>query len=134
MAPLTKESIHGTEKFLHEFPAAKIIVVIDTYCLDNRPFAYKGDSPETYVGCGLLEVTLTQSKSALLTPAQILHDCVPPVGFQYLSNANDTPVRIHKHKSLIINLSCGPSISEPISGHSLFQGYTLLSINQCLVF
>ena len=133
MVPLTKESIHGTEKFLREFPAAKIVVIIDTHCLDNGSFAYKGDSPGTYQGCGLLEVSLTHKVNLPPpTPVQILQDCVPPVVFQYLSNANNTPV--HKHKSLIINLSCGPSISEPISRHSLLQGYASLSINQCLVF
>lgn len=41
---------------------------------------------------------------------QILRDCCPPGIFAYLSNAKDSPS--HQHKSIIINLACGDSVSK----------------------
>jgi hypothetical protein len=52
---------------------------------------------------------------------QILRDCIPGDVYRYVSNnAKKTPE--HSHKSIILNLACGPSISNPISRHTLLEG------------
>lgn len=43
--------------FLNAHPTARIIVVVDTHCLeDSGAFIWKGDTPDTYEGRSLLEV------------------------------------------------------------------------------
>ena len=37
---------------------AKIIVVVDTHCLENGSFVWTGDRPTAYEGCSLLEVCI----------------------------------------------------------------------------
>jgi len=44
------------EGFLKAHRTAKIVIVIDTHCIENGFFIYKGDSPENYAACSLLEV------------------------------------------------------------------------------
>jgi hypothetical protein len=44
--------------FLEHYKSAKIIVIIDTHCLDGGFFVYKGTSPATYEGCSLEEVII----------------------------------------------------------------------------
>lgn len=42
--------------FLKNHPAAKIVVVIDTHCLDTGRFAWDGDGPGSYQSCTMHEV------------------------------------------------------------------------------
>jgi len=42
--------------FLKARPTAKIVIVIDTHCLENGFFTYVGDDPVSLRGCSLLEV------------------------------------------------------------------------------
>jgi len=42
--------------FLKARPMARIIIVVDTHCLENGFFMYVGDSPVSLMGCALLEV------------------------------------------------------------------------------
>ena len=42
--------------FLEARPMARIVVVIDTHCLDNGFFVYVGTDPVSLRGCSLLEV------------------------------------------------------------------------------
>jgi hypothetical protein len=44
------------EEFLTKHRTAKIVVVIDTHCMDNGYFVYTGESPEQYQACSLKEV------------------------------------------------------------------------------
>ena len=56
------EKSHDTsfaEGFLKAHPMAKIIVIIDTHCLDNGTFVWKGATPTEYTSCTLLEVRLS---------------------------------------------------------------------------
>ena len=46
------------EEFLKAHRTAKIVVVIDTHCLDNRYFVYTGDSADEYKACSLKEVSI----------------------------------------------------------------------------
>lgn len=49
-------------KFLDRHSTAKIVVAIDTHCLEeNGYFIYKGKNPQTYVACQLLEVSRLNS-------------------------------------------------------------------------
>lgn len=53
------ERSHDTsfaEGFLKAHPMAKIVVVVDTHCLDNGSFVWKGATPTEYSSCTLLEV------------------------------------------------------------------------------
>ena len=110
------------EQFLKAQATANIVVVIDTHCIENGFFIYKGDSPENYAACSLLEVSATfPSKSFRIShPWQILKVCTPKGVFRYISSAADTPK--HSHKSLILNLACGASASQPGSRAELFRG------------
>ncbi|KAF9779587.1 hypothetical protein BJ322DRAFT_1113387 [Thelephora terrestris] len=94
------------EEFLNAHKSAKIVVAIDTHSADNGYFIWTGSTAETYRACSLLE---------------ILRDCSPKGIFKYLSNAEDTP--IHSHKSLIINLACGQSISQDRARSELLNGH-----------
>ncbi|KAF9646686.1 hypothetical protein BDM02DRAFT_3188658 [Thelephora ganbajun] len=86
------------ERFLGTHSMAKIIIVIHTHCLNNGFFVWTGDSPETYHACSLLEGI-----------------------FKYLSNAEGTPS--HNHKSLILNLACGNSISQVCARSKLLDSH-----------
>ena len=46
-------------EFLKTNPAAKIIVVIDTHCLENGAFVYTGTKATEYLACYLSEVGAT---------------------------------------------------------------------------
>ena len=48
--------------FLEEHPAAKIVVVIDTHCLENGAFVYEGHSSPTYEACELKAVSSFMSR------------------------------------------------------------------------
>jgi hypothetical protein len=47
----------NAKRFLQDHPTAKIVVIVDTHCLDNGAFVYAGDSPDSYLGCMLPEVS-----------------------------------------------------------------------------
>lgn len=51
------DPIATAKEFLMVHKLAKIVVVIDTHCLDNGAFVYTGDSPSTYQACSLDEVS-----------------------------------------------------------------------------
>ena len=47
------DPVVNTKTFLQEHPMAKIVVIINTHCLENRAFVYTGNSPGTYEACSL---------------------------------------------------------------------------------
>lgn len=111
----------AAEQFLKAHPTAKIVVVIDTHCIENGFFIYKGISPENYAACSLLEVSGIYCPNPFVSHLrQILKDCIPKRVFEYISDAGDTPK--HSHKSLILNLACGASISQPGSRNEMLRG------------
>ena len=55
----SKPSMEAT-LFLKQHPMAKIIVVVDTHCLENGAFVYEGDSPANFKACLLPEVGVFQ--------------------------------------------------------------------------
>lgn len=42
--------------FLEKYKTAKIVIIVDTHCLESGQFVYMGDGPETYRGCFMEEV------------------------------------------------------------------------------
>lgn len=56
--PKVSVSVKEIEDFLNYYPTAKIVVVIETHCLENGRFVWTGESPTTYEACSLLEVRL----------------------------------------------------------------------------
>lgn len=53
--------------FLRKNPTAKIVVVIDTHCLENGAFVWTGDSPTSYQACFLAEVRILTSLNPFAT-------------------------------------------------------------------
>ena len=51
---------------------------------------------------------------------KILKDCIPKEVYKFISDAEGTPK--HKHKTLILNLACGPSVLVDSARHELLQG------------
>ena len=99
------KKIRAAHGFLEHHETAKIIVVIDTHSLEeDGGFVWAG-TPGAYRGCKL---------------PQLLEDCIPDEVYQYLSSAEDSPD--HAHKSLILNLACGSTISKLGSRHKLLEG------------
>jgi len=43
-------------RFLDTRPTARILIIIDTHCLENGYFTYIGNNPVAYETCSLLEV------------------------------------------------------------------------------
>ena len=48
-------------RFLMEYPTAKIVVIIDTHCVKNGSFVWKGTSSTGFQACGMDEVGMTFS-------------------------------------------------------------------------
>ncbi|KAF9784726.1 hypothetical protein BJ322DRAFT_1021414 [Thelephora terrestris] len=92
-------------KFLETYPTAKIVLVVETHCLENGRFVWDGHDAESYQGC-LLE--------------EIVSGCIPKPIRGYIAIHNAVQ---HHHRSLIINLSCGPSTSVETSRVSLLEGH-----------
>lgn len=53
----------AAEGVLNAHHTAKIDIVIDTHCIEHGFFIYKGDSPENYAACSLLEVSVLYNLS-----------------------------------------------------------------------
>jgi hypothetical protein len=58
-------------RFLKDHKTAKIVVIVDTHCLNNGAFVYTGNSPDSYLGCMLPEVS---------TPDYRLYQAAHPPG------------------------------------------------------
>lgn len=113
-------SIDEVKKFLRDHEMAKIVVVVKTHSAENGRFIWRG-SGTTYEGCTLFEASpYIIIYQLVLTHVQILKDCIPPVVFRFLSNAPDAPQ--HWHRSLIINLACGATVTLGPSRHLLLEG------------
>jgi len=56
-----KAPIKEVKEFLEKHKTAKIVVIIDTHCLDNGRFVWTGDSPQTYQACPLYSVSLSDA-------------------------------------------------------------------------
>jgi hypothetical protein len=51
-----KEAGDYAVEFLQSGLAVKIVVIIDTHCIENGRFVWRGDSPANYEACSLPEV------------------------------------------------------------------------------
>ena len=64
-------------EFLEKHETAKVIMVIDTHCLENGFFVYTGASAESYKACSLKEAstlcTLPHCRSHILTDSGRFH-------------------------------------------------------------
>ena len=48
-------------RFLKKFTSPKMVVIIDTHCLENGYFVWSGDSSENYQTCSMKEVCVKPS-------------------------------------------------------------------------
>ena len=113
--------------FLDHHSTAKIVVVVDTHCLEETGgFIYGGDAPESYESCHMVHVSipcLMHCRSPCvpyLTHVQIISECIPRGVRRFLSNSDNSEP--HTHRSIIFNLACGASIRNGESRYSLFEG------------
>ena len=110
-------------RFLADHPTAKIVVTLDTHCLEESgSFLWKGSEPKFYEACGLDEVgaTYSQTSKTHLTSAQLIRDCIPEGVRQYVSTLKSVP---HSHKSIIVNLSCRAAVRHSWSWETLLTGW-----------
>lgn len=54
---ITTDTSEAAEDFLQEHLMAKIVVVIDTHCLENGFLLWRGTTADDYKACTLLEVS-----------------------------------------------------------------------------
>ena len=118
----TPKDTSPAEQFLVAHSAAKIVIIIDTHCSENGYFVWTGTGDNDWKACSLLEVSMLYHTTYFIFTgsSQILRDCTPPGVFKYLSNTPDIPK--HQHKSLIMNLACGASISQVAARSELLDG------------
>lgn len=112
--------IKEVKNFLRDHEYAKIVVIVETHATDGK-FVWRGEDPLTYEACTLFDVSPHITLNwPILTPTQILKDCIPHDVFKFLSNDPGAPD--HKHRSLILNLACGSTVIEDTARHLLLQG------------
>ena len=54
----SNKPINDVIAFLKEYLAVKIVIIIDTHCLNNGAFIYQGNSLMTYVACYLPKASI----------------------------------------------------------------------------
>jgi hypothetical protein len=103
------EKSHDTslaEVFLKAHPMAKIVVIIDTHCLENGTFVWSGDTPVELKSCTLLEVgvhlTTTTSNAVNLPtdPAGLLSQRDVQIPIQQSRNTDPSPQILHPESCL----------------------------------
>ena len=82
--------------FLAENPMAKILVVLDTHSMENGSFVWKGNSPPSYEGCSLLEVSLH-----LFQRTACLHATRSSANVYQILCSNTCPMQRERHGTTI---------------------------------
>jgi hypothetical protein len=72
--------------FLDRYKSAKIVVIVDTHCLEGGFFVYTGSSPADYLACGLEEVQSISSFSTMFSITKMLYRLSGIVSQQVLLN------------------------------------------------
>ena len=121
------EDIEAAGAFLKNHEAAKIVVVIDTHCLEENGLLVWADANKAgQVGASTLEevgATLVQcphSSTDRNMSLQILVKSIPHTVYQYLSDSSNSPE--HGHKSIVLNLACGQTIRSAEARSQIFDG------------
>ena len=117
-----KSNVSDVITFLAENPTAKIMVIIETHSLENGRLIWSTKEGE-YQGCFMEDVSIAPvilCPILSLTYVQILRDCIPHEIYNLISDGPETP--LHNHKSFILNLSCGASVSDVKSRSTLLEG------------
>lgn len=97
---LEEPSALEAERFLENHPTAKIVVVIDTHCLENGHYIYRGNNVDKdFEACQITEVSVMGCviPSPFFTSPQIITDCIPAGVRQYLTEGrilHSTPTRV----------------------------------------
>ena len=109
-------------EFLTDCPVARIVVIIDTHCVEgNGAFIWGSDRDGGYKACSLQEVRPCKIlNQRLLTFAKLLTDCIPKNVHQFLLKSSK---RVYHNRSIIANLACGASVQNDESRESLCRGY-----------
>jgi len=121
------KEIKAAGSFLEKHETAKIIVCIDTHCLEENGLLVYSDTDADNLGaCDLKTVSDIRARDHRAipipcAPSQVLLDCIPKRVYQYLSNGREAPE--HAHKSIILNLACGATIGAGQSRSKIFKEY-----------
>jgi hypothetical protein len=110
------------DDFLKWHPTAKIIVVVDTHCLDETGFFIWGGTDAASYKASCLEDVCTvwfglQCIASLRS--QLIRTCIPLQVRKYLRTDIKGPS--HQHRALVLNLACGASIRRKESRYSLYD-------------
>lgn len=122
--PQEKDPFTRAVDLLAHHPAAKIVVIVDTHCLEESGnFIWKGaDTTADFESCCLHEVRTRSPWIAVHPPyhPQLLSTCIPKPFFRFLSDSSDAPN--HNHKSIVLNLACGESIRNDEARFHILDG------------
>ena len=125
-APKTKvlQDIEAAGAFLTQHEMAKIIVSIDTHCMEENGLLVWSEDKVLGV-CTMKEVAIMSGSwwhahTNVNNVWQIVTGCIPYTVYQYLTD--DPKSRPHAHKSIILNLACGPTITMAESRSEIFNG------------
>jgi hypothetical protein len=111
-------------EFLGEHPLAKIVIVVDTHCLQETGGLIWEGAGQNVNACSLWEVgdgyCMRWPLDHAYTGIQLLKDCLPEELTPYISKSQGT--HQHFHRSIIINLACGASIRDDESRNKILEG------------
>ena len=122
-----RKVIEAAGAFLTEHETAKIIISLDTHCLEETGFlVYSDANPNDLKACNMETVGVVWAlyQNACLNAnamLQVLRDCIPYTVYQYITKDRKAPQ--HAHKSIILNLACGATIGTAQSRQAIFNGY-----------
>ena len=109
----------GAVSFLAENPTAKIIVVVDTHCLDNGKFVWMGANTNNYQACDMDEVSVIYPYTITLLSHpfednQGLHPQAGPEVHVHSGQVCPQSQEYHHQPHLWSNRSEGPYTGSPV--------------------
>lgn len=69
----TTTNLSAVLRFLNKHEWAKILIIVNTHSLENGCFVYKGDRPQDFEACSLLEVRSLPHRAVLALPPSSAH-------------------------------------------------------------
>lgn len=118
--PTSPRSCKKAGDFLKKHPLARIIIVVDTHADEEGLFVHFEGEDSCVHSDTLNEVsfqTLTPAISS--TTGKVLRDSVPVEIYQILDVSSKA---VYQHRTLVLNMSCGETITRASSRNTLLAG------------